>query len=337
MFSAPRIRTFLLDHPKTSLTVCFAQWKLFLLGIAFFSPGSGYDTSTRLLHGNRTPTEDDPLGSWRHVSLLEKLVRWDAIYFTKVAQRGYQWEQEWAFGWGFTNLIGSVSSGQSSDKVHSIDLTLSVPFLQKEISSAYREAFAGVFVAHASHLLSVLMLHKLTSAIFTEKPAEWLSKFAFITASLHVVSPAGLFLSAPYAESTFSFLTFLGLYLYVKAHIGGLSNSLNPREILLVLSAGVTLGTATTFRGNGLLSGLVLVYDAIKYAESILRLHNIKTNCGKLLVVCFSGSVMALIAFLPQYLAYSEYCNRSAAEEVARPWCSRWMPSIYGWVQEHYW
>jgi phosphatidylinositol glycan class V len=49
------------------------------------------------------------------VSLLRflstKLTRWDAIYFTKIASRDYLYEQDWAFGWGFTRLIKFFASG----------------------------------------------------------------------------------------------------------------------------------------------------------------------------------------------------------------------------------
>ena len=95
-------------RPILSLVVAFAVWKTLLLLIAICSPGPGYDTSTTLsllshnLEAKRLPT------LLSH--LVNKLTRWDAIYFVKVANRGYLYEQEWAFGWGFSNLI-SLSTG----------------------------------------------------------------------------------------------------------------------------------------------------------------------------------------------------------------------------------
>ena len=94
-------------RPRTLLCLAFAVWKLLLFSIAIFSPGPGYDTSTTLLnhggHGTQSALGSHP---W-----LQKLVRWDAIYFTAIAQRGYMWEQEWAFGWGYTKLISAVVQG----------------------------------------------------------------------------------------------------------------------------------------------------------------------------------------------------------------------------------
>lgn len=100
-----------LDHPKRFLVLSFIFWKLTLLCIALTSPGPGYDTSTVLLHSAPAPLQANPGSEWEPPSLLKKLVRWDAIYYTTAARRGYLWEQEWAFGWGFTNLVAVTSRG----------------------------------------------------------------------------------------------------------------------------------------------------------------------------------------------------------------------------------
>lgn len=102
-----------LDHPKLSLLLCFLAWKILLLCIAIASPGPGYDTSTTLLQSEPNSTKAISISPFSLPLRLEKLVRWDAIYFTLTAQRGYTWEQEWAFGWGFTKLIALMSKGIS--------------------------------------------------------------------------------------------------------------------------------------------------------------------------------------------------------------------------------
>lgn len=100
-----------LDHPKGSLVLSFIAWKLVLLCIALTSPGPGYDTSTVLLHPHSNLAQAKAGSGWELASRLSNLVRWDAIYFTQLARRGYMWEQEWAFGWGFTNLVALTSRG----------------------------------------------------------------------------------------------------------------------------------------------------------------------------------------------------------------------------------
>lgn len=88
-----------LQQPKTSLIVTFFAWKLLLFIVAVSSPGPGYDTSTFLVQ---------PSPSY----VPSKLVRWDAIYFTQIASRGYVFEQDWAFGWGFTRILATLGRGR---------------------------------------------------------------------------------------------------------------------------------------------------------------------------------------------------------------------------------
>lgn len=100
-----------LDHPKSFLVLSFIVWKLILLCIALTSPGPGYDTSTALLHPYLNLAQPRSVSEWELAPRLSSLVRWDAVYFTQLARRGYLWEQEWAFGWGFTNLVAVTSRG----------------------------------------------------------------------------------------------------------------------------------------------------------------------------------------------------------------------------------
>lgn len=104
-------------YPISSLTACFVIWKLILVLVIITSPGPGYDTSTTLLtspvpkSGEIRETPASPFKSpLLRLSLL-KFIRWDAIYFIRIAERGYLFEQEWAFGWGYTRLLSTLSSG----------------------------------------------------------------------------------------------------------------------------------------------------------------------------------------------------------------------------------
>ena len=115
------------ERPILTLTLVFILWKLLLLLIALTSPGHGYDTSTHLfiardkdgnINSNRETaiTSEDvisvqtqrPLHQWSS-RLLTNLFRWDVIYFVEIAERGYTFEQEWAFGWGYTRLLSWAS------------------------------------------------------------------------------------------------------------------------------------------------------------------------------------------------------------------------------------
>lgn len=98
------------QHPIQSLALAFAAWKILLLLIAICSPGPGYDTSTTLSLSSHNPEVKQLPVILKHI--INKLTRWDAIYFTKAAYRGYVFEQEWAFGWGFSSLISFCSAGR---------------------------------------------------------------------------------------------------------------------------------------------------------------------------------------------------------------------------------
>lgn len=198
------------------------------------------------------------------------------------------------------------------------------------------EALAAILLAHIFHLLSVLMLHELTSIMYLKSTTTRISSLCLLAAGLHIISPAGIFLSAPYAESSFSFLNFAGCYLYAKAMLMHSEGRKFQRDAL-VLFSGVIFGIATTFRGNGLLSGLLLVWDALVCGARILQSVDIVSNARHLLTVSISGLLMACIAIVPQYLAYDEYCVHGSVDSDKRPWCSNWPPSIYTWVQRQYW
>ena len=103
-----------LARPFFSLLLIFSAWKTLLFLVAVLTPGLGYDTSTDLLFHHADARLAARLSAddwWSHGlgHILNRLVRWDAIYFASVAHRGYRHEQEWAFGWGFSSLISIIT------------------------------------------------------------------------------------------------------------------------------------------------------------------------------------------------------------------------------------
>ena len=318
--SIGRTWSYPLQQPKTSLTIVFVAWKLLLLLVAISSPGPGYDTSTFLL--------DPPIGP-----VSAKFVRWDAIYFTQIARRNYVLEQEWAFGWGFTRVLAMLSKGKASVTCLSSGADCVGMTATGIADSGNAEALAGIALSHTSHLFSVMTLYSLTEEVFGLSPTN--SLLAFISALLHIFSPAGLFLSAPCSESFFSWLQFSGYYYYVKGRKSVTGGS-TLRQNMHVLLAGLLLGLATTVRSNGILSGILFAYDAIIYAAQLLR-SRYKLKAGReLAVVIMGGMVLLFLATIPQILAYHKYCIGNEKDQ-RRSWCNNIVPSIYAWVQFHYW
>jgi phosphatidylinositol glycan class V len=193
------------------------------------------------------------------------------------------------------------------------------------------EALVGVVIANVAHLLSVLVVFALGITIFPSRPSD----FALTAAFLHVISPAGLFLSAPYAESSCALLTFSGVLLFAKS-FPSKRQSTAWHDLLTFLS-GISFGIAATFRSNGILSGLLLLEEAFRVLIS-LRYGFRASTMRRLLATGLGGLSVGAGFVLPQYIAWTEYCNTSTAGiSSLRPWCQKTIPSIYSFVQDYYW
>ena len=125
-------------NPKRYLALYWAAWKLVFFVLALASPGIGYDTSTDVLLAAQINRQSFHRDSDRFRYGLQKFIRWDAIYFIKIAQRGHFFEQEWAFGWGFTRLLhlGARGRSRSSNLVPSLTDKVSLIFSMVLLVSA---------------------------------------------------------------------------------------------------------------------------------------------------------------------------------------------------------
>ncbi|KAG9696822.1 DUF409 domain protein, partial [Aureobasidium melanogenum] len=317
MASPDRSGSNMMHADMRALACLFVVWKLLLLCVAYASPGPGYDTSTTLLlaRAQSSVTENTFLEDFAE-QLVTNLVRWDALYFVSVARRGVIFEQEWAWGWGYTKFLGLVSKvlpGKPSQP------------------PLFVQAYAGLLVSHVAHLLSVLVLYGLVHRLpIRDKPQR--RKVAFIAACLHVFSSAGLFLSAPYSESLFSLLNFFGVFMHAGVPYELPLEDYEPFSLIRLLLSGASFGLATTVRSNGIFSGLIYFYH-------VYMLFHSRINVRTILTIATIGVSAAMILsgmLLPQYIAYQDYCV-APSDDNLRPWCSRSLPSVYSWVQEHYW
>ncbi|KAH8666860.1 GPI mannosyltransferase 2 [Xylariales sp. PMI_506] len=294
------------SRPERTLVAVFLAWKALLLLVAVGSSlGTAYDTSTTLI---------PPYGATPNESVLDlgaKLTRWDAIYFMQSARRGHVFEQEWAFGSGLPTVIAFLIKG--------------LGLLGFENDGSL-EPLVGIALSHITHLLSVLVLYHLGLRLQIQ-PQQ-----ALVGAMLHILSPAGIFLSAPYNESPFSFLTFSGLLLFAWGCSGSLSQLSGDAAII---SAGIILGLATTFRSNGLLNGIPFAIYAVGELGGLFKRPTF-LGVRRLAATGIGGICIAIGTIGPQALAYQVFCSGTSVTGP-RPWCSKRLPSIYTFVQEEYW
>ncbi|KAF4336425.1 GPI mannosyltransferase 2 [Fusarium beomiforme] len=288
------------SHPVLSLTAAFVAWKGLLLAIALgASVGPDYDTSTSLffdiVHGPTTPIP----------ALATRLTRWDALYFMHDAVNGKVYEQEWAFGIGLPAVVRGISG---------------------LLGLEAWDAIIAIAISHVSHLVAVLALYQLTIVLCSNR------KLAYLAAVVHILSPGGLFLSAPYAESTFACLSFVGNLLFA------LTLKANPDSLMRnvsVTGAGLFYGVSCTFRSNGLFGGVLFAVEALKGLSSLLDGFTFSKVLR--LIAPITGGLLVAVGFVaPQVLAWMRYCYVHDNGEQ-RPWCARPLPSIYTFVQEEYW
>ena len=193
---------------------------------------------------------------------------------------------------------------------------------------------AGIFQAHLFHLCSVLVLYHLARRLCSSPPEDT-DALPVISAMLHCITPAGAFLSAPYAESLFSLLNMAGFYLYVDGLLDHRGGHEFGRDLKTICS-GTVFGIATTVRSNGLLSGAMFAYDAAQVLSSLCTNMVTFRVLRRLCILGFGGCLILAGTVYPQALAYMSYCRLPSGSH-RREWCDSMLPSIYAWVQYHYW
>lgn len=163
-------------------------------------------------------------------------------------------------------------------------------------------------------------------------PLSAAKSFALLTSALHILSPAGLFLSAPYSESLFSLLSMIGYYCYGISFQAASRSAAWRSNIFLPVSA-CFLGLSSMVRGNGILGGILFFFDFI-YCLASLPTGLTMALFSRIITLGLSGVLVGIGMSIPQVIAWKQFCYGDVNK---RSWCAHWVPSIYVWVQEHYW
>jgi phosphatidylinositol glycan class V len=327
-----------ISHPQRQtkqLIVLFFTWKCVLFLVSACSPGLGYDTSALILVDSSQQRHSKPSSMSRLDRFAFNLFRWDALYFVKSAQREYVYEQEWAFSWAYSALLKMIVRCEASCTFFHHHPTKILEAVSRTIDPPLLHfIWTGIAVSNISHLFSVLILFKLSNVLLGDKHGGPVPLTACV---LHILSPAGLFLSAPYGEALFAALNFSGMLCYVQARVAArLSKSWTWHQDAGILGSAILFGLATFIRSNGLLSGLVFLFDVVGSSKSILGMRLGSNDTRRVIVTLVGGMLLGIMSVVPQYVAYKEYCTTSKNLE-SRPWCHRMVPSIYTWVQSEYW
>jgi GPI mannosyltransferase 2 len=291
-------------RPLRSLALVFTAWKVFLLAIVIGAAvGPDYDTSTSLFFERVYGRRDDQVPL-----LARRLTRWDALYYMHTARDGYLYEQEWAFASGLPVLVSL--------------LRRALQIVGFRTDAAVLPVFA-VGVAHVTHLGSAIILYRLTQLLSRDQ------RLAFVSAVLHIISPAGIFLSSPYSESPFSFLSFAGIWAFA---LGLCHERTTWGRSVHIIASGLLIGAATFFRSNGLSYGLLFAVEAVTCAFVTYKTPSLP-HLFTLVAPIIGGLAVASGSVIPQAVAWQKFCGHVPL----RTWCHSMPPSIYTFVQEHYW
>ncbi|XP_019445862.1 PREDICTED: GPI mannosyltransferase 2 isoform X2 [Lupinus angustifolius] len=270
---------------------------------------SPYDTSAPLnppcltpnnINNNNNNNNNNTLPiSPRVASAIENGVVWDSVYFVRIAQCGYEYEQIYAF----LPLL-PISISFFSRTVFAVF----VPFIGHRAVLA----LSGYVINNLAFVFAALYFYKLSTIILKDHG------IALQATILFCFNPASIFYSSIYSESLYSLLSFGGMYYFV-------SGGSNLSVIFLALS-----GCA---RSNGVLNAGYLCFQTMHQAYDAMfqRKRVIIVIAGAIR----SAFIFAPFIAFQAYGYYNMCVGRSPVE--LRPWCKAKVPLLYNYIQSHYW
>lgn len=318
-----------------------------------------FDTSSQIILSSKQVTHDKQIFSqalntafnipqpYTNVALtrfFDKLVIWDAVYFTNFFVNGITYEHEWVFGplwWRFVHYFPLKKFDSINKLVHfyfNVDVDVNVADISDNF---YTRLILAVITTNVCHYLSVLMLYILTNTALaktslTRKIANNSgNSFALKCALLYVINPAGIFITAPYSESAANLMTFTALYLreisLTNSHGENLRNPLNYKithfrhvfSIFPYLMSAIFVGLGIGIRSNIILVAYVYLYDTLYF----LYYQKVFATLSAMI-----AGLITFTSFLAlNYFPYVEFCP----ERVV--WCDKQVPFLYLFAQSHYW
>lgn len=291
---------------KLSLVVRLASVALLVISSHL---QQAFDTSHELLSFSLDPQTSHGLSAGSFKWLLA-FVRWDTIYFVASAspsssttvgvhEGGYATEQSLAFQPGIVELLRIAG------------------YVTPSMDGAWSPTAAilvTTVLANAASVASTVLLYRLSLKVTRD------ADLAYTAAMLSVFAPsAGTTLTSPTPESFYSVASLLGMLSLETSNAGVGWNQ--------IASASFFFALATSFRANGTLLVGYLAFKLVGEARS-----------GRPISAALKLALSTIITVSPTILfqtwAYGRFCLGGVEP---RPWCQDRLPSIYAFVQSHYW
>eukprot|EP01018_Ginkgo_biloba_P031801 Gb_15854 [translate_table: standard] len=277
---------------------------------------SPYDTSASLDPPCLSPTTMDPpppifsendeqIGVGHKLGkAIEASVVWDGVYYVRIAQCGYEYEQTYAF-LPFLPLCMRLLSKTVFAPLRSV--------------LGYRAvlALSGYVLNNTAFVLAAIYLYKLSILVLKE------SRAALRTTALFCFNPASIFYSSIYSESLFSLLSFAGIYYLISG--------VNWKAMLF-------FAVSSAVRSNGVINAGFFLFQAMHRAyDAFFQQNQILLSLQVLIIACLQSVCVFVPFFLFQLYGFLNICLGGSSSEGSRPWCRANVPYLYGFIQSHYW
>ncbi|KAG0450437.1 hypothetical protein HPP92_026757 [Vanilla planifolia] len=287
-----------------------SRFLLLTLIITWRSLFPPYDSSAHLNPSCLSSTLDASLAEpadvvlWPRVgAAIEGSVVWDGVYFVRIAECGYEYEQSYAFLPLLPISMALLSRSVFAPLIRVI---------------GYRAvlALSGYALNNLAFVVAAIYFYRLSILILKD------SRASFLASALFCFNPASIFYSSVYSESLYALSSLCGLfYLFFGS---------NAMSMLLLCVSGAARSNGAINAGYICFMSLLQSYDAI-----------IQKKSAKLAVLpIVAGVARSICLFIPfaafQAYGYYDICLFVTSDDL-RPWCKSRAPNLYGYLQSHYW
>ena len=203
------------------------------------------------------------------------LASWDGVFFQRIGEAGYEYEQFHAF----FPLVPAAGRTVAMWLVQPVCAALGQPLAPETAWVA-----AAVVVSNVSHVVACVLLLWLTERVMAVPATDSASdrvkarasaavrRLALTAATLFAFTPAGIFASAAYSESPFAALTFAGL-LFIE-HARSVAVGPSKHKLLPIVGSAAVgslfLAAASVARSNGATHGGYLLFAAMEASACVL-------------------------------------------------------------------
>ncbi|KAM1307390.1 uncharacterized protein LOC126593182 isoform X2 [Malus sylvestris] len=236
-------------------------------------------------------------------SAIESSIVWDGVYYVRIAECGYEYEQTYAF---FPLLPLCMSF---------LSRTVLAP-LVPVIGQRAVLGLSGYVINNIGFVFGAVYLYRLSVVILKDQEA------AVRASLLFCFNPASIFYSSIYSETLFALFS-----------VGGLYHLISGKDVIAVL----WFALSGFSRSNGVLNAGYFCFQTMHQAYDAVFLRKRPFLALQAVV---GGALRCICIFVPfiafQAYGYNNLCLGHLPSDM-RPWCNARVPLLYNYIQSHYW